>query len=248
MSTRLRQIKSKISPRLSRSCAALPVISPNSPQDQNDSSSCGINIPPPMSHVGNGRRQGTRTWKRKDRDANYWQRIYEYPNLNEEERFLAYLKGISGLPWKEIVVKFNEKMGLEILQPALQMRLTRLTYRMDTLWAGEKLQNKQETRNAIHPSYSIVNQKYAQDELVLSQGLSVDTAPISNMGPWPGMNDNTSYFITNPPYISQFNNSLYYDYNTERCPGLSHYTGFNTIYSAPRIQAGRDRMEQRNLE
>lgn len=109
----------------------IPAIFPAPLQDQDENRLCCIEIPSIISYLCNGRRNGTRNWKRKDRDSKYWQRVYEYPNLNDEERLLAYLKAIDGLPWKEIVAKFNTKMGLEMRQPALQMRLTRLAFRMD---------------------------------------------------------------------------------------------------------------------
>ncbi|POS87964.1 hypothetical protein EPUL_003801 [Erysiphe pulchra] len=131
MSSRLRQIKSHLPSRLSRSCLTLPTIFPVPLRDQDENQQCCINISSIISHFTNGRRNGTRTWKRKERDSRYWKRVYDYPYLNDEERLLAHLKGIDELPWKEIVVKFNDKMGLEMRQPALQMRLTRLAFRMD---------------------------------------------------------------------------------------------------------------------
>lgn len=217
MSSRLRQIKSHLPSRLSRSCVTLPAISPASPREQNDNRLCCIKIPPLMSHMGNGRRQGARTWKRKDRDASYWKRVYEYPSLNEEERLLAHLKGIDGLPWKDIVVRFNQKMGLEMRQPALQMRLTRLAGRMDTLWAEENSQNIQETNpRIIQPSYQVVDQSYVRDESIYSNELDVALPSMSGLGPWLGMNDNPNYFLTNPPTIPCHTNPLYFDYNTER--------------------------------
>jgi len=184
--------------------------------------------------MGNGRRQGTRTWKRKDRDASYWQRVYEYPNLNEEERLLAHLKGIDGLPWKDIVVKFNQKMGLEMRQPALQMRLTRLAFRMDILWAREGLKSLED--RVAQLSYPAVDQSYApHDEPIYSNDLDVALPPMSGPGPWLGMNDNPNYFFTNSPPIPHHTNPLYFDYTTERNPGFSQYSAFNNINSVPRL-------------
>lgn len=150
----------------------IPAIFPAPLQDQDENRLCCIEIPSIISYLCNGRRNGTRNWKRKDRDSKYWQRVYEYPNLNDEERLLAYLKAIDGLPWKEIVAKFNTKMGLEMRQPALQMRLTRLAFRMDSLWAQEKLQKIQEITSpnsqTMNPSYLTVNPSYGRDKSIFS--------------------------------------------------------------------------------
>lgn len=188
-----------------------------------------------MSQTGNGRRQGTRTWKRKDRDATYWQRVYEYPTLNEEERLLAHLKGIDGLPWKDIVVKFNEKMRVEMRQAALQMRLSRLAVRMDMLWAEENSQIAQNTTPQMKiPSDQIAEPSCARDEPVYSHELDVAMPPMPSVGPWPVLNDNTNYFPTNLSPIPQFSNLLYFDYNTERNSNFGPYNNFINMNTGPR--------------
>ncbi|CAD6501515.1 BgTH12-01767 [Blumeria graminis f. sp. triticale] len=68
---------------------------------------------------------------RKTQDRSYWQNLVKSPHLTEEERLLVRLKGIEGLPWKDIQAKFNEKMGTYVEQAALQMRIRRLCDRMD---------------------------------------------------------------------------------------------------------------------
>ncbi|RKF59773.1 hypothetical protein OnM2_057022 [Erysiphe neolycopersici] len=148
MSSRLRQLESHLEHQSNNSRFILPPICPAPPPNQDINrkySSETLALPALHSRNEHGNRQGQRTWRKKDRDANYWRRIYESPSLNKEEKLLTQLKGIDGLPWKEIVVKYNEKMGLDMRQPALQMRLTRLTCRMDNLLAGEVSQNTKES-------------------------------------------------------------------------------------------------------
>lgn len=160
MSSHLRQIESHLEHQPNNSRFILPPIcpAPSLDQDVNRKQSSGtLALPTQQSRNEHGCRHGQRTWRKKDRDANYWRRIYESPSLNKEEKLLTQLKGIDGLPWKEIVVKYNEKMGLDMRQPALQMRLTRLTCRMDNLLAGEMSQNTKDsstTSSYHHPQFS----------------------------------------------------------------------------------------------
>ncbi|POS87966.1 hypothetical protein EPUL_003802 [Erysiphe pulchra] len=160
MSSRLKQIESHLENQSNNSRFILPPIYPAPPPDQDVNRtyhSETLALPALQFRNEQGCRQGQRTWRKKDRDANYWRRIYESPSLNKEEKLLTQLKGIEGLPWKEIVVKYNEKMGLDMRQPALQMRLTRLTCRMDNLLAGEVSQNTKDSSTTSlyhHPQLS----------------------------------------------------------------------------------------------
>lgn len=216
MSSHLKQFKSHLPSQISRSCMNLPAIFPAPPRDFKESRFCCFSIPFLMSRFGNGHRNDARICKNKNRDANYWKRVYEYPYLNDQERLLAHLKGIDGLSWKDIVARFNEKMGLELRQPALQMRLTRLAFRMDRLWKEENLQKtkemsfpKSQTSNPSHPTF---DQKFTRDKSFFPQ--SVDTAapngPASNLGSFSEVNENPSYFLTIPSQAPHVN---YLSYN-----------------------------------
>ncbi|SZF01887.1 unnamed protein product [Blumeria hordei] len=108
---------------------------------------------------------------RKIQDRTYWQNLVKSPHLTEEERLLVRLKGIEGLPWKDIQANFNEKTGTYVEQAALQMRIRRLCDKIDTREVREEERRrpcKDTHRNPSGRGFT-GSESYAQNPLPLSE-------------------------------------------------------------------------------
>ncbi|KAI0999006.1 hypothetical protein K3495_g9190 [Podosphaera aphanis] len=80
------------------------------------------------------RRQRPRRPKRNQKYSTaYWLRVIQSTPLTSEERILLQLKGVDGLPWKVIQERFRWQAGKDMKQPALQMRMRRLTQRISKM-------------------------------------------------------------------------------------------------------------------
>ncbi|KAI1006661.1 hypothetical protein K3495_g1563 [Podosphaera aphanis] len=79
----------------------------------------------------------------------YWQRLLSSPFLKEEEKLLVHLRGIHHLEWKDVTIAFSNETNVEKKKAALQMRMTRLLKRMETIYPEDShtSEDRPEPRN-----------------------------------------------------------------------------------------------------
>lgn len=190
-----------MAPQTSISYSQLPPIRPATNfanyRENNDSRYCNQCFEPsrrqPRNQNRRTKKNGSR--KNKNRDYAYWLRVFESPVLRDEDRLLVKLKGIDNLSWKTIQAKFNSTKCKKMRQPALQMRMTRLGDKMDSLWAQEK-------ESAIREGFRsnsncwISDTTCSRDDLVLPQAeqiLSGASVPMLEHS-WSNNSDTFTYY------------------------------------------------------
>lgn len=191
----------RLTPQTSMSYSQLPPIRPATNfanyRENNDNRYCNQCPEPSRRQPRNQNRKikknGSR--KNKNRDNAYWQRVYESPGLRDDDRLLVKLKGIDDLPWKIIQAKFNSAKCKKMRQPALQMRMTRLGDKMDSIWAQQRESAFREGIRS-NPNCWISETSCSRDDLMLPQAervLSETSVPILEHS-WSSSSETFAYY------------------------------------------------------
>lgn len=67
---------------------------------------------------------------KKEEDRSFWLGLISSPRLNDEEKLLVRLRKLDGLPWKEVLHRYNLECHRQYRSGVLEMRLSRLTKKM----------------------------------------------------------------------------------------------------------------------